>query len=145
MQNRGWIRRNTIIWAKNNPIPESVKDRFTEDFEYLFFFVKNKKYWFEQQFEPHESDLISKRTWGNKYDEYNNLRQERSTDAGVLNPLGRNKRCVWTINTEPYKEAHFATFPEKLCETPILAGCPEDGVILDPLCGSGTVLAVAKR
>ena len=52
MVNRGWILRNTIIWHKRNCMPSSVKDRFTVDYEYLFFFVKNKKYWFETQYEP---------------------------------------------------------------------------------------------
>ena len=61
------------------------------------------------------------------------------------NPLGRNKRSVWTVATQPYPEAHFATFPEKLIEPCILAGCPEGGEILDPFCGSGTVGLVAKR
>lgn len=50
MVNRGWILRNTLIWHKPNCMPSSAKDRFTVDFEYVYFFVKNKKYWFEQQF-----------------------------------------------------------------------------------------------
>jgi len=124
MVESGWILRNDIVWNKPNPMPESVKDRFTGSWEHLFFFVKSKRYWFEQQFEAHESPLITKRTWGHKYDGYNNTRQNRSTDEGIMNELGRNKRDVWEITTQPYPEAHFATFPEKLCETPILAGCP---------------------
>jgi len=124
MVESGWILRNDIVWNKPNPMPESVKDRFTGSWEHLFFFVKSKRYWFEQQFEAHESPLITKRTWGHKYDGYNNTRQNRSTDAGIMNELGRNKHDVWEITTQPYPEAHFATFPEKLCETPILAGCP---------------------
>jgi len=148
MQDRGWIRRNSIIWYKKNPMPESVKDRFTEDFEYLFFFSKQGKYYFEQQFEPHISTanynggqrrgLIS----GDVEVSGQEQRHSENINYGLL---GRNKRCVWEINTEPYPEAHFATFPEKLCETPILAGCPIDGTVLDPFCGSGTVMAVAKK
>jgi site-specific DNA-methyltransferase (adenine-specific) len=65
MGNRGWILRNTIIWNKPNVMPTSAKDRFTVDFEYLFFFVKNKKYWFEQQFEPIKIDSIKRRLRGN--------------------------------------------------------------------------------
>jgi DNA modification methylase len=57
----------------------------------------------------------------------------------------RNKRDVWTVATQPYKEAHFATFPPKLIEPCILAGCPENGVVLDPFCGSGTTGVVALR
>ena len=60
-------------------------------------------------------------------------------------PPGRNKRSVWTIATQPYQDAHFATFPEKLVEPMILAGCPEGGTVLDPFAGSGTVALVAQR
>ena len=63
----------------------------------------------------------------------------------ATHPNGRNKRSVWTIATQPYSEAHFATFPEKLIEPCILAGCPEDGVVLDPFVGSGTTAAVAQK
>ena len=69
-----------------------------------------------------------------------------SADGKVLlNPLGRNKRSVWEISTHPYPEAHFATFPEKLVEPCIMAGCPLGGVVLDPFVGSGTTMAVAQR
>ena len=139
------IRRNTIIWYKRNCMPASVKDRFTVDFEPVYFFVKQGDYWFKQQLEPHESNLISKRTWGNKYDGYNNLRQERSTDAGLLNPLGRNRRCVWDITTEPSTEPHFAMFPQKLIEPMLAAGCPPDGIVLDPFSGMSTVASVAIK
>ena len=57
----------------------------------------------------------------------------------------RNKRDVWTITTKPYREAHFATFPEKLIEPMILAGCPKEGVVLDPFIGAGTTAVVAKK
>jgi len=57
----------------------------------------------------------------------------------------RNKRSVWTVPTQPYAGAHFATFPTKLVEPCILAGCPVGGLVLDPFAGSGTVLAVAKQ
>ena len=61
------------------------------------------------------------------------------------NSNGRNKRCVWNINTKPYKEAHFATYPKELCITPIQAGCPEKGIVLDPFFGSGTTGLVAQE
>lgn len=98
MVNRGWILRNELIWHKPNCMPESVKDRFTNDYEKLLFFTKNSRYYFKQQFEP--------------------LKESSITD-------GRNKRAVWVINPPLYKEAHFATFPEKLIESPIDAGCPK--------------------
>ncbi|MEA2016486.1 MAG: site-specific DNA-methyltransferase, partial [Actinomycetota bacterium] len=108
MVNRGWILRNTIIWHKPNCMPSSAKDRFTVDFEYVYFFTKSKKYYFEQQFEDYGTGQTSYRD-----------RDMRP------NEQGRNKRTVWTINTKPFKEAHFAVFPEELVETPIKAGCPK--------------------
>ena len=58
---------------------------------------------------------------------------------------GRNKRTVWKITTKPFKEAHFAVYPEELCETPIKAGCPVGGIVLDPFFGSGTTGLVALK
>lgn len=146
MINRGWILRNTIIWHKSNCMPSSVKDRFTVDFEYLFFFSKNKKYYFEQQTEDALTDLpiVKKGTCG-----HGTVRDKDKPDPwgsmGYSKGKQRNMRCVWNINPKPYKGAHFAVFPEELIETPIQAGCPEKGVVLDPFMGSGTTAAVAKR
>jgi len=119
-----WILRNSIVWWKPNCIPSSVKDRFTVDYEMLFFFTKSKKYYFETQYEPAETNLpiVKKKQIG--------LSQTHDKDPwgsmGYSNGgTGRNKRCVWVITTKPYSEAHFATYPEDLCETPIKAGCPE--------------------
>jgi DNA modification methylase len=125
MQNRGWILRNVIIWHKPNCMPSSVKDRFTVDFEYLYFFVKSKKYWFETQHEPQKTFFEDKSPpiGGKKLS--GGFNPTYSGNQPPSNPLGRNKRAVWTITTKPFKEAHFATYPEALCETPIKAGCPE--------------------
>tara|TARA_Y100000310_G_scaffold326317_1_gene391076 strand:- start:1248 stop:2432 length:1185 start_codon:yes stop_codon:yes gene_type:complete len=147
MVNRGWILRNTIIWKKNNCMPCSVKDRFTVDFEYIFFFVKNKKYWFEQQREPVKESSIerSKHSWDcNRANNRSGVHTEQKGNRFV-DPEGRNKRAVWTINPKPFSAAHFAVYPEELCETPIKSGCPEGGVVLDPFFGSGTTGVVAKR
>lgn len=162
MQNRGWILRNVIIWHKPNCMPSSVKDRFTVDFEYLYFFVKSKKYWFEQQFEPQKtqeyktSATIEGYKGNYKGGEITSNELGKSPLAhykngeyinGFYNPngLGRNKRAVWTITTKPFKEAHFATYPEALCETPIKAGCPVGGIVLDPFFGAGTTGLVAMK
>jgi len=138
MTNRGWILRNEIIWHKPNCMPSSVKDRFTVDFEKVFFFVKNKKYWFETQYES-ATYTDSRKDKGNI--KYNN----RNTNCGVTVSDKRNKRAVWRVTTKPFKEAHFATYPEDLIETPIKAGCPEGGVVLDPFFGAGTTGVVAKK
>ena len=143
MCNRGWILRNTIIWFKPNCMPSSVKDRFTVDFEYIFFFVKNKKYWFETQYEPHIA-LGKPRQIGAKGA---NIGQQQAREGHLVTgyPQGRNKRCVWKITTKPFKGAHFAVFPEELIETPIKAGCPKGGTVMDIFAGSGTTGVVAKK
>ena len=138
MVNRGWILRNTIIWHKRNCMPSSAKDRFTVDFEYMFFFVKNKKYFFNQQFEP--STYTDSRK-----DKGNIPYENRLTNCNVKVSEERNKRTVWTINPKPFKEAHFAVYPEELCETPIKSGCPEGGIVYDPFFGSGTTGLVAHK
>ncbi|MEA2016595.1 MAG: site-specific DNA-methyltransferase [Actinomycetota bacterium] len=127
MVNRGWILRNTIIWHKPNCMPSSAKDRFTVDFEYVYFFVKSKKYWFEQQFEKHltikefqKRDMLKR-----KLNDSNKQYSKHSHGPNDYNPNGRNKRTVWTIPTQPFPEAHFAVYPEGLIEIPIKAGCPE--------------------
>ena len=141
MIDHGWILRNEIIWQKPNAMPSSVKDRFTVDFEKVFFFVKNKKYWFEQQFEPLKSLDNLKRTSKNGQ---GNGQLGKSVRFGSKEK-GRNKRCVWQIPTKPFKEAHFAVFPPTLIEPMIKAGCPENGIVLDPFIGSGTVAEVALK
>lgn len=127
MLNRGWILRNTIIWHKRNPMPSSAKDRFTVDFEYIFFFSKSKKYYFEQQLEPFLSSEIEIKRQRKEEGEYTKpYAQNKKSFGGVgFGAQGRNKRCVWTINTKSFPEAHFAVYPPELCETPIKAGCPE--------------------
>ncbi len=143
MTNRGWILRNEIIWYKPNCMPSSAKDRFTVDFEKAFFFVKNKKYWFETQYEPHKS---KPHKYSNaKYKSIGKTSRAESDGSEFYHPQGRNKRTVWKVTTKPYKEAHFATYPEDLIEPMIKAGCPEQGIVLDPFIGSGTTAVVAKK
>lgn len=155
MTNRGWILRNEIIWHKPNCVPSSVKDRFTADFEKLYFFVKEKKYYFKQQFEPLQNvkrlqhryfNPQNERKWNfdkSPYLSVNPKSIEKSRKR--ILELGRNKRSVWRIPTKAFRGNHFAVFPEKLVETPIMAGCPENGIVLDPFMGSGTTAIVAKR
>lgn len=174
MGDRGWILRNTIIWHKNNCMPSSASDRFTIDFEYLFFFTKSKKYYFNQQFEPYKPDSLrrskssynsgkndiiktfsstNQQKWSNKIQHqknYNNpyLSCQVRDNHDIHNytyKFGRNMRTTWHINTKSFKGKHFAVYPEKLCVTPIKSGCPENGVVLDPFMGSGTTLVVAKK
>lgn len=158
MIKRGWILRNKIIWHKSNILPESVKDRFTNDYEEVFFFVKNEKYYFEKQYEPYAERTLNALKNGiipnsHKYleREYiknkpkSRMRNVKKDWLTVVSEMGRNMRTVWNIGTVGIKEAHFATFPEELVRRCILAGCPENGIVLDPFLGSGTTLRVAKQ
>lgn len=156
MCERGWILRNEIIWHKPNAMPQSVKDRFTVDFEKLYFFTKSQKYFFEQQFDKANYDG-RKDTLMKGSAKYNQpvipgqkphtmaLRGHERWQKDDRGNYVRNKRCMWTINTRPFKGAHFATFPAGLVETPIKAGCPEGGIVLDPFIGSGTTAVVAQN
>jgi site-specific DNA-methyltransferase (adenine-specific) len=152
MIDRGWILRNEIIWHKPNAMPQSVKDRFSVDFEKLFFFTKSKRYYFEQQFEDLAPSTatdgrMDRKAWAEKRPARGFPGGNHQNGGGMLKPYGeqRNKRSVWTISTKGFPEAHFAVYPEDLVETPILAGCPIKGIVLDPFFGSGTTGAVALR
>lgn len=154
----GWILRNDIIWHKPNAMPDSCKNRFTVDYEHLYFLTKKDKgYYFKTQYEPYTSDIKKKkdRVDTNNEDKRSKLIESKMVRHGgngttLNNPSkwsnkGRIKRTTWSINTKPFKEAHFAVYPEELIECPIDAGCPEGGVVLDPFMGSGTTGVVAKK
>lgn len=152
MASRGWILRNEIIWHKPNCMPSSVKDRFTVDFEKVFFFVKSKRYRFETQYEPFLSNAYDKarmakarEVHGGKWADHSGgaIKTQRAFVAG--GKQGRTKRCVWSICTKPFKSAHFATFPEALVEPMIKAGCPKGAVVLDPFMGACTTAVVARK
>jgi site-specific DNA-methyltransferase (adenine-specific) len=145
MTDFGWILRNEIIWHKPNAMPESVQDRFTIDFEKMFFFVKQPDYYFEKQYEP----LLSG-DWENMppiggIKKAGGDNETYSGNTPPSNELGRNKRTVWSISTQPYSEAHFATYPFELIETPIKSTCPENGIVLNIFMGSGTTAIVSTK
>jgi site-specific DNA-methyltransferase (adenine-specific) len=146
-----WILRNIIIWHKPNCMPSSVDDRFTVDYEPVFFFSKSKKYFFERQYDPVSEVSLKRAEYGWNSDHPSiagsnptGIHTERMGERFV-NPAGRNRRSVWKIPTHSFQEAHFATFPEKLIEPMILAGCPKGGTILDPFSGAATTGVVAKK
>lgn len=149
MINRGWICRNEIIWFKNNVMPTSTKDRLTIDYEKIFFFVKSKKYFFNQMLEPVKSETINRNKYGwdgkKKAGAYAVKIDKGSFATNHNGEAMRNKRCVWNINTRPFKEAHFSTYPEALIEPMIKAGCKGRGIVLDPFMGSGTTALVALK
>lgn len=150
LQADGWWLRQDIIWAKPNPMPESVTDRCTKAHEYLFLLTKSSRYFYDAEAikevatpqdrtgiefgyaTPKHALLVGQSGVGGP----------RSTLNG---PSGsnRNKRSVWTVATAPYPEAHFATYPPDLIKPCILAGTSIGGIVLDPFAGSGTTGAVA--
>ena len=169
----GWYLRQDIIWAKPNPMPESVKDRCTKSHEYIFLLTKSPKYYFDYEAIQEEAtgydgrkDTMNK--GGKKYEgmnqaaargherwKFKNLADKgqqpnsmhlRRADgiADEQYPV-RNKRDVWQVCPKPSKEEHYAMYPEELVKYCIEAGCPEGGLVFDPFMGSGTTAAVAKK
>jgi site-specific DNA-methyltransferase (adenine-specific) len=127
---QGWTLRNILIWHKPNVMPSSADDRFTVDYEPIFFFSKSKQYFFEPQYEPLQEVSIKRAQYGwHRGKEYppeaNAPENVEKMGERFANPHGRNKRCVWTIPSQPFADAHFAVYPSELCEIPIKAGCPE--------------------
>ena len=174
---QGYYLRQDIIWAKPNPMPESVTDRCTKSHEYIFLLSKSQKYYYDYEaiLEPvvdqdRTNYQCGGRTNGINEDRNDNDFGERSKtwkpkmknlqDKGQQNHsfhesrvdgipdeiyAVRNKRDVWTVTTKPFKEAHFATFPEKLIVDMVKAGCPEGGTVLDPFMGAGTTGLVTRK
>jgi len=157
LQDKNWILRNEIIWHKPNAMPSSVNDRFTIDYEKVFFFTKNPTYYFNQIKEPMKTtDLTSPRGSKGVIGQENSGRRKqdgvgRSDYTGFNSryqqseDMMRNKRTVWSINTKGTSDNHFAVFPEELVELMLEAGCKKNGIVLDPFMGSGTVARVAKK
>jgi DNA modification methylase len=172
LQERGWILRQDIIWAKPSCMPESVKDRFCRSHEYLFLFTKQPRYYFNHKhaLEPatgydgrkdtsvslgnfeaivHNRDAAAKRErwpqrgYTTKPDETGLTAQHHGSN--IETNVLRTKRDVWWITTEPSEVPHYAMFPQKLITPCILCGCPENGIVLDPFMGSGTTAIVAKK
>ena len=149
LQADGWYLRSDIIWSKPNPMPESVTDRPTKAHEYLFLLVKSERYHYDAGAIKEPASDTGRVNGRDGRDEEAEARPPNSRARTLkrldYSQMGRNKRSVWTIATEPYPEAHFATFPEGLVRPCILAGCARGGTVLDPFMGSGTALAVAKK
>jgi hypothetical protein len=146
LQERGWYLRQDIIWAKPNPMPESVTDRCTKSHEYIFLLTKQPNYFFDHlaikekaKTEPKARD---KNAEGYQADYTKGDRFSPGMRVFGADGL-RNKRDVWNVNTSRYKGAHFATYPPELVEPCVLAGSREGDWVLDPFNGSGTTGVVA--
>jgi len=161
LQADGWWLRSDIIWAKPNPMPESVTDRPTKSHEYVFLLTKSERYFYDAEaikeaavadhasgngFAGRQGNAAYRPQLGGTGKDGNRRTggegsREQWSDVGG----SRNKRSVWTIATSPFPEAHFATFPPELPEICIKAGCPVGGTVLDPFSGAGTTALVADR
>jgi DNA modification methylase len=140
LQADGWWLRSDIIWAKPNPMPESVTDRPTRSHEYLFLLTKSATYFYDAD-AIRETHSALGRVPGNKSRFYVDRDPQhaashkmRPSDEQSFHPAGRNRRTVWEIATQPTPEAHFATFPEALVEPGVMAGTSECGCC--PECGA---------
>ncbi|MDI6761148.1 MAG: site-specific DNA-methyltransferase [Candidatus Brocadiaceae bacterium] len=161
MTDDGWIRRNTIAWAKQilyqdnttqgSCMPTSAEDRFNQSWEPLYFFTKNQKYYFD--LDAVKVKLTDSGIQRLKYD-FNS--QKAGNYAGISNENcnkwaekrkmsleGKHPPTVWAINTIGFPGHHFAVYPEALLERPIKACCPPVGIVLDPFMGSGTTALAA--
>jgi DNA modification methylase len=152
LQSDGWYLRSDIIWAKPNPMPESVTDRPTRSHEYIFLMTKSERYYYD-------SDAISEPAiHAGEYCKNGSKTLSRSQLMGNGRPLSgnalkdgfiiaerRNCRSVWPIPPEYSTESHFAIFPQKLVERCIKAGSSVGDLIFDPFSGSGTVGRVCGR
>ena len=141
----GWYLRQDIIWHKPNPMPESVRDRCTKAHEYIFLLSKSPKYYFDSE----AIKIPVKQEWGTRdrtNGKYHNDGTGLRPHSGLEKSYTKaNKRSVWTVTTKPFKDAHFATYPESLIVPCVLAGCAEGGLVLDPFMGAGTTALVSKK
>lgn len=175
LQADGWYLRQDIIWAKPNPMPESVRDRCTRSHEYIFLLSKRYNYYFDAKaiaeqvaestiarlgqtslFDQAGSSRVPGKTNGNmkaclprfggkKYTENPDVFYRTKSGNAYAFRPLRNRRDVWNISTKPFKDAHFAVYPVDLAEACILAGCPFGGAVIDPFVGSGTTGVAARQ
>lgn len=164
MIDNGWILRNTLVWVKPNAMPESVQDRWKKAHEYIFFFTKNKNYYFNlDAIRTKYKEVSLKRA---EYEQGRNAMGLNPSSMGVkykgsqryygmparmvkLNPLGGIPSDFFFVNINCAEDDivsdHYATYPKQLIIPLIKSGCPEKGIVMDPFNGSGTTCVVAKH
>jgi DNA modification methylase len=145
LQADGWLLRSDIIWHKPNPMPESVTDRPTKAHEYVFLLTKSERYAYDAAAIAEPSQQPERvrldRVGGASHKE----RNQHSEGGLFTGAATRNARSVWSIQTEPFAGAHFATMPTELAKRCILAGSQVGDIVLDPFGGAGTTGLVADR
>lgn len=173
LQDDGWFLRNAIVWNKPNAMPESVTDRFSSRYEHLFMLTKSKRYHFDLDAvrEPAGTIREGALTWEREEQGVPGQRPQhrpgrswaqraaagapprRGNDPATAQRdsdfatavRGRNPGDVWTIPTQPFPGAHFATMPPVLAQRCIASGCKPGGTVLDPFSGSGTTGLAAQK
>lgn len=161
LQDDGWTLRNSIIWHKPNAMPESVTDRLSTRHENLFLLSKGQRYWFDLDAIREPAATMQPDNPGYRANGKSDRRRKPHASPPGQTPqtnliptgtrhsrsdeAGRNPGDVWTIATQPFSEAHFATYPPALPERCIQAGCKPGGTVLDPFSGSGTTGLAASR
>jgi len=135
LRESGWYLRSDIIWAKPNPIPESVKNRPTRSHEFIFLLSKNPQYFYDM--DAIREPLVSKPS------KAVNSKGERMIVGDIVK--GKNARDVWMIAPKAIRNSHIAVFPPELPEKCILAGTKPGDIVLDPFSGSGTTCRVAAK
>ena len=156
LQDDGWILRQEVIWSKRNCMPEAVTDRPSRSHETVFLLSKRPRYWYDADAIREGSDP-DQQAHDDRYAKVYEAQADRAASTGQPGNVnsagirarpgkpGRNARSVWTISTQPFAEAHFATMPPTLAERCIQAGCKPGGTVLDPFSGSGTTGLAAAR
>jgi DNA modification methylase len=145
LQDRGWTLRNRVTWVKPNPMPSSITDRLNTETECVFHFTKAKKYYYDLDSIREEYADVSKYRFDYNFNAANDYPSVGGVDSDTEpNEKGKNPGDVFEVTTKPFPDAHFAVYPPELCEKPIKATCPPDGVVLDPFAGAGTTLLKAK-
>lgn len=148
LQEEGWYLRQDIIWAKPNPMPESVTDRCTKSHEYIFLMSKNPDYYFDYEAIRERSVAKLDKKFLSPIGGKKDPNKPGSYSGNAPENDGfRNKRSVWNVNVtaKNYEGAHFAVYPEELIVPCVLAGAPEDGIVIDPFFGAGTTGVVAVK
>lgn len=142
----GWYLRQDILWAKTNPMPESVTDRCTRSHEYIFLLSKQPRYYYDYKAIQEPTVTFDDTIRDRENTKLNNTPGRTRMGGLTTNQYEmRNKRDVWQIATVPYNGAHFATFPEELVKPCILAGSREGDTVLDPFNGAGTTGVVCVK
>lgn len=150
LQADGWILRQDVVWAKPNPMPESVRDRCTKAHEYIFLLAKQPKYYYDHEAVKEDATGRppgnSKATKGGRAHEEGDEKHRTAANLHKIEAKEkRNRRSVWWVPSRPFKEAHFAVYPPDLIEPCILAGSRPGDTVLDPFSGAGTTGVVAMQ